>query len=385
MEKRSSFSSGITLFLTGYVAFVAFLAVDKLAISLSLLAAYALVTFLAVRAGFWQRAVESIAEHAKEFMIITACFVLVTPVLFLNNPYVIHILTMACIYCIATLGLNIQVGSTGMVNFAQGAFFGVGAYVSALLDVNFGVSFWLSLPAGMILAGLLGLLMGLPTLKTREYHLSLVTIAVAYISFLLVMNFKWTGGPDGIPDIAKPYLFGLGIGHKISLGEFVIPGVFTYCYMVLGFLGLALVAGSRLRNSWYGLAWNAIRDDEISSRCYGLSLNRSKLEAFVFGSVFAGAAGALYAHLIGFMSTENMSFQVGLLMVCMVILGGMDNIPGVIVGTILLIIIPEKLRALDDFRMLSYGVVLIAMLIFRPQGIIPVKPRIFALRPGGGK
>ncbi len=385
MEKRSAFSSGIILFLVGYVAFVAFLAVDQLVFSLSLLAAYAAAAFTAVKSGFWRRAVESIADHARQFTLIAVCFVFITPLLFLNNPYVIHILTMACIYCIATLGLNIQVGSAGMVNFAQGAFFGVGAYVSALLDVNFGVSFWLSLPAGMFVAGVCGLLMGLPTLKTREYHLSLVTIAVAYISFLLVMNFSWTGGPDGVPDISKPSLFGLAIGRRISIGDFVIPGVFTYCCMVLVFLGLFITVAGRLRNSWYGLAWNAIRDDEISSRCYGLSLNRSKLEAFVFGSVFAGAAGALYAHFIGFMSTENMSFQVGLLMVCMVILGGMDNIAGVLVGTVLLIIIPEKLRALDDYRMLSYGVVLILMLLFRPQGVIPVKPRIFALRSGGGE
>jgi branched-chain amino acid transport system permease protein len=266
-----------------------------------------------------------------------------------------------------------------MVNFAQGAFFGVGAYVSALLSVNYGVSFWISLPAGILMAGLFGLIMGLPTLKTREYHLSLVTIAFAYISFMLVMNFGWTGGPDGVADISKPLIFGFKIGQQVTLGNMVIPGVTFYCYMVLAFLAVAVLVAHRLHNSWYGMAWNAIRDDEISSRCYGLSLSKSKLEAFVFGSFFAGAAGALYAHFIGFMSTENMSFEIGLLMVCMVILGGMDNIPGVIVGSFLLIIIPEKLRAFEDFRMLSYGLVLILMLLFRPQGIIPSKTRFFML------
>ena len=374
---------GLTLLLCGYVAVVAFLAVDALPISLSLLALYVILTLAAVKSGFWHNALESITAHTKQFALVAVLMVLATPLFFLGNPYVIHIFTMACIYCIATLGLNIQVGSTGMVNFAQGAFFGIGAYTSALLGTHFGVSFWISLPAGMATAGIFGLLMGLPTLKTREYHLSLVTIAVAYISFLLVMNFEWTGGPDGVPDISKPWFLGLPIGQKITIGGLVVPGVVTYCYMVLVFLGLAIIAARRLQNSWFGLAWNAIRDDEISSRCYGLSLSRSKLEAFVFGSVFAGAAGALYAHFIGFMSTENMSFQVGLLMVCMVILGGMDNIAGVLVGTLLLIIIPEKLRALDDYRMLSYGLVLILMLIFRPQGIIPAKTRVFSLKLKG--
>ncbi len=380
MKKQSSIMPGLTLMLVGYVAVVVFLAVDALPVSLSLLALYVVMTIAAVKSGFWHNALESIMEHTRQSTVIAAAMVLVTPLFFIGNPYVIHIFTMACIYCIATLGLNIQVGSAGMTNFAQGAFFGIGAYTSALLDVNFGVSFWISLPAGMITAGFFGFLMGLPTLKTREYHLSLVTIAVAYISFLLVMNFEWTGGPDGVPDISRPFFLGLPIGQKITIGGFEIPGVFTYCYMVLAFLGLSIIACRRLQDSWFGLAWNAIRDDEISSRCYGLSLNRSKLEAFVFGSVFAGAAGALYAHFIGFMSTENMNFQIGLLMVCMVILGGMDNIPGVLVGTLLLIIIPEKLRALDDYRMLSYGVVLILMLIFRPQGIIPAKPRVFSLK-----
>ncbi len=383
MKTQSSLMPGLTLLLCGYVAVVAFLAVDALPISLSLLALYVILTLAAVKSGFWHNALESITAHTKQFALVAVLMVLATPLFFLGNPYVIHIFTMACIYCIATLGLNIQVGSTGMVNFAQGAFFGIGAYTSALLGTHFGVSFWISLPAGMATAGIFGLLMGLPTLKTREYHLSLVTIAVAYISFLLVMNFEWTGGPDGVPDISKPWFLGLPIGQKITIGGLVVPGVVTYCYMVLVFLGLAIIAARRLQNSWFGLAWNAIRDDEISSRCYGLSLSRSKLEAFVFGSVFAGAAGALYAHFIGFMSTENMSFQVGLLMVCMVILGGMDNIAGVLVGTLLLIIIPEKLRALDDYRMLSYGLVLILMLIFRPQGIIPAKTRVFSLKLKG--
>jgi len=383
VKKNTSPAAGFIFSSIIYAAVVIFMAVDDLYISLGLIVAFAAGIITAVKTGFWQRALGSINDNTGKMTVLAGIFTLILPLLFLNNPYVIHIFTLACIYCIATLGLNIQVGSAGMVNFAQGAFFGVGAYVSALLDVHFGFPFWITLPAGMAAAGIMGLLMGLPTLKTREYHLSLVTIACAYISFLLVMNFKWTGGPDGIPDISKPVIFGMEIGQKITLGSITIPGVMTYCYMVLAFLALALIAARRLQNSWYGLAWNAIRDDEISSRCYGLSLTRSKLEAFAFGSIFAGAAGALYAHFIGFMSTENMSFQIGLLLVCMVILGGMDNLAGVLVGTLLLIIIPEKLRAFEDYRMLSYGLVLILMLIFRPEGILPSKPRMFNLTGRG--
>ncbi|MBU1057504.1 MAG: branched-chain amino acid ABC transporter permease [Proteobacteria bacterium] len=380
MKDKSSILTGFIFACAVFAAVIIFMAIDNMAFSLALILFYALASILLVKTGFWKKVRNSISDNPKKLCLLTACFVLATPLFFFNNPYVLHILTLACIYCVATIGLNIQVGSTGMVNFAQGAFFGIGAYVSALLGGHFGVSFWISLPAGMLAAGFFGLLMGLPTLKTREYHLSLVTIAFAYISFLLVMNFDWTGGPDGIADISKPVLFGFKIGQTVTVGGVTIPGVAFYCYMVLAFLGIALLVAHRLHNSWYGMAWNAIRDDEISSRCYGLSLRKSKLEAFVFGSLFAGAAGALYAHFIGFMSTENMSFQIGLLMVCMVILGGMDNIAGVLVGTLLLIVIPEKLRAFDDYRMLFYGLVLISMLLFRPQGIIPSKPRFFDLK-----
>ena len=266
-------------------------------------------------------------------------------------------------------------GSLGIVNFSQGALFGLGAYTSALLATKLGLNFWITLPAGIIVAGIFGFILGLPSLKTKEYHLSLVTIAFAYVSYLLILNMKWTGGPDGIVGIPKPRLLGLSLARPLAIGSITIPGVMLYYFLVLLFLLIAIIIALRLHNSWVGLTWNAIRDDEIASRCYGINLTTYKLLCFIIGSMFAGASGVLYAHFAGFFSTESMAFSIGLLMVCMVILGGMDNIWGGLIGAILLVVIPEKFRAFQDFRLLFYGIILVVMLLFRPQGLFPNKTR----------
>jgi ABC-type branched-subunit amino acid transport system permease subunit len=316
-------------------------------------------------------------QHGKSLYLLIGLFILLFPFFFLRNAYIIHILTLSFIYAIAVIGLNIQIGSTDIVNFAQGAFMGIGGYTSALLTVNLDLSFWFGLIAAIVISGLFGLLLGLPTLKTREFHLSLVTIAFAYIAYLLILNMKWTGGPNGIVSIPKPELFGFSFATRIVLGNYVFSGTFFYYYLVLIALTFSFIIARRLHYSWLGLGWNAIRDDEIAARCYGVNFNLIKLSTFIIGAAYAGLAGCLYAHFVGFISPESLTFSLGLTMVGMVILGGMDNIGGVILGAVLLIIIPEKFRAFQDFRLLFYGVVIILMLLFRPAGLIPKRVRFY--------
>ena len=304
--------------------------------------------------------------------------VVILPWLFLRNAYILHILIFSLIYIIAALGLNFQLGSLGMVNFAQSTFFGLGAYASALLTTRLGLPFGIGVLGGMVVTAFFGLLLGYPSLKTKSFYLSLVTIAFCYIAFLMVHNMQWTGGPDGVSGILKPKLFGFSLARSMRLGGIVLPGSLFYYYFVLVFVLAASLVAWRCHNSWLGLAWNAIREDEIASRCYGIDITVNKLLAFLFGSVFAGVSGSLYAHFVGFVSPENMSFSIGLLMVSMVILGGMDNIFGVIVGAVLLVLIPEKFRAFQDFRLLFYGLILIVMLLFRQQGLFPFRPRKYA-------
>ncbi len=378
MKKGKLLLIGVFFELLLLALIVIFLKIDNFLQSILIFAVAVGIWFLLARKT---RMVENLGmameEKRKELLLIALLMVIILPFFFLNNIYIIHILILALIYAIAAVGLDFQMGSTGMVNFAQGTMLGIGAYTSALLCTTFGVSFWIGLVGAIIVSGIFGVILGLPTLKTKEYHLSLVTIAFAYVGYLLILNMKWTGGPDGIAGIPKPKLFGFSLSRSIDIGGISIPGKMLYFYLVLLALVLLIIVASRLKNSWLGLTWNAVRDDEISAKCYGIRLMPYKLLSFVFGSVFAGIAGVLYAHLVGFISTESMAFSVDLLLVAMVILGGMDNIAGVIVGAILLVIIPEKFRSIQDFRILLYAVTLILMLVFRPQGLIPKKVRVY--------
>jgi branched-chain amino acid transport system permease protein len=263
-----------------------------------------------------------------------------------------------------------QVGSTNMVNFAQGAMFGVGAYTSALLSVNLGVSFWLSFPAAIVTTGS-SVSHGradpqdprIPPLA-RDDRFRLHRVSSGSQHAVDWRRGRGCGNTE-TDDLRRPDLSRAPPGLSSS------PWFFFYYYLVLLFVILGIVFAGRIHRSWIGLGWNAIREDEISSKCYGMNIRHLKLMAFFIGSLYAGASGALYAHFAGFFSTEGMAFSVGLLMVCMVILGGMDNIAGVVLGTVLLVIIPESFRAFEDFRLLFYGIILILMLLFRPQGLLP--------------
>lgn len=322
----------------------------------------------------------SFSGENRSPMVIAIVLIVLLPFFFLKSGYYMHILTFALIYIIAAVGLNFQIGSCGMVNFAQSTFFGVGAYTTALLSTNFGFPFWVNLPIAIVITGIFGLALGYPTLKTKSFYLSLVSIAFCYIAFLLVHNMQWTGGPNGIAGIMKPKVFGFSLARSVKILGTTLPGGLLYYFFVLVFVLIAILLARRFHYSWMGMAWNALREDEISSRCYGINITMNKLYAFIFGSIFAGVAGVLYAHFVCFVSPESMTFHVGLLFVSMVILGGMDNVLGVVIGAALLIIIPEKFRAFQDFRLLLYGVILILMLLFRPQGLIPFKVRSYIMK-----
>jgi branched-chain amino acid transport system permease protein len=275
------------------------------------------------------------------------------------------------------LGLNFQLGSTNVVNFATAASYGIGAYTSALLAVHFHVSFWLGLVISGCVASLFGLILGIPCMKTKDYYLSLVTIAFGLIVYVLLINFSWTGGPNGVPNIPPPSLLGHSFREPIRLFGFVLPGQSNFFYLTVALVAGALLVAHRLHQSRVGLTWNAIREDEIAARCQGIDVTWYKILAFCIDAFFGGVTGTVYAHYIGFISPENFAFIVSVVVVTMVILGGMDNVFGVIIGAVLLTVLPEKFRAFEDFRLLMYGVVVVAMLMFRPQGLFPQKLRVY--------
>ncbi|NLW08122.1 MAG: branched-chain amino acid ABC transporter permease [Clostridia bacterium] len=325
----------------------------------------------------------SVEKNKPIVLGIIVLFVLVLPFLLHKNNYLLHVVVMAGIYAIVALGLNFQVGSTGMVNFAPAALFGAGAYVSAIAAVKFGISPWLGILLGMVGAALLGLIFGFPALKTRGYYLSLVTIALQIIFTQMIVNTAWLGGPNGIPGIPPYELAGFSFKQSLKILGLTIPYQINYIYLTFIFLGLTALAASRLYTSRTGLAWNAIEQDEIVAATQGINLTKEKLLAFALGAAFAGVAGALYAHYTSFIGYEDFDFSKSLILICMVLLGGMDNVSGVTLGAILLTIIDEKLRDFADYRMLMYSVILITILITRSQGLLPKRTRKYKEKSTG--
>jgi len=314
-------------------------------------------------------------EHRSLGITVLIIFVLTLPFLLNGNNYLLHIVVMGGIYSVVALGLNFQMGSTGMVNFATAAFFGTGAYTSALLVTKFNISPWLGTVSGLVLAAVLGLLFGIPALKTRGYYLSLVTMALQVIFTLMIFNTSWLGGPNGVPGIPAYSLGGFSLKTSIVLFGIKLPYQANYYYLVFGILGLAILVAARLYNSHVGLAWNAIEQDEIVAVTQGINQTKIKLLAFALGAAFAGLAGALYGHYTSFIGVENFDFSISLIFICMVLLGGMDNVLGVVLGAMLLTIVDEKLRDFADYRMLMYSLILIIILLARSQGLLPKRIR----------
>jgi ABC-type branched-subunit amino acid transport system permease subunit len=325
---------------------------------------------------------EAVSRDSKFLIWVGIVIAIIVPLTLRSQPYIIHILVIAGISIILALGLNFQVGSTGIPNLGYAAFYGVGAYASALLSTRLGISFWLSILAAGLIAALFGFLVGLPALKTRTYHMALVSIAFGLVTYIMLNNLGFTGGPNGIKNIPSPELFGWSLFSTVKIFGKAYPVQLNYYYLVLVFMLLTGVFANFLYRSKIGLFWNAVREDEIAAKCSGINVSAVKLLSFSMGAFVAGLAGSLYAHFIGYISPENFNMNTSLLILGMVIMGGMDNILGVGIGAFILTIVPEKFRSLADFRMLASGMIIILMLMFRPSGIIKQQIRIYSEKFG---
>jgi len=290
-----------------------------------------------------------------------------------QNTYWLLILVQTGIYIILALGLNIQLGSTGVLNLAVAAFYGIGGYTAGLLSLRLGLPTILTLPIGGIAAALFGILLYVPLYKTKGHYMALVTLAFGLMIVLALDNTEFTGGPQGLMSIPEMKFF----GYSFLTNPGGLNFYTNYYYLMLFLVLLAVVVSYRFYNSWVGLTLATIRDDEVAAKCFGVNTNIWKGISFITGNFMIGLAGAIYAHMIGFISPQNFSFSESLLIVAMVILGGMDNILGIILGTILLTILPEKMRVITEYRILIYGILLIVIPMFRPSGLLPFKPRMY--------
>jgi branched-chain amino acid transport system permease protein len=287
------------------------------------------------------------------------------------NAYVMGVIARICLYALLALGLNIVVGFAGLLDIGYVAFFGIGSYVYAFLaSPHFGLHlpFLVALPIVVAITALSGVIIGAPTLRVRGDYLAMVTLGFGEIVYLLLVNLdrpvNITGGPSGIIGVDPPRLAGL------------MPGSNTeYYFLFLVFLGLAVLISMRLRDSRIGWAWQAIREDEVAAQAMGINVFVAKLQAFAIGASFAGVGGCLLASWQHSVFPANFMFTESINILAMVILGGMGNLFGVILGAALIVALPELFREFEQYRLLAFGLMLMVLMVFRPQGLLTFQGR----------
>jgi len=287
------------------------------------------------------------------------------------NRYHIDILTQVGIYVMLALGLNIVVGLAGLLDLGYVAFYAVGAYTYGLLSTRVGLSFWEVLPLGGLLAAIFGVLLGIPVLRLRGDYLAIVTLGFGEMIRITLNNWdSVTRGPNGILGIARPRMLGFTFSTPIQ-----------YYYLILAIVLLTIFVVDRLNRSRIGRAWTAMRDDEVAAEAMGINLMKTKLLAFGLGATWAGFAGVFFAGKMTFISPESFTFFESVIILCMVVLGGMGSVPGVILGASMLVILPEIMRQFALYRMLIFGGAMVVMMVLRPQGLIASSRRGIALGP----
>ncbi|MBK1873858.1 MULTISPECIES: high-affinity branched-chain amino acid ABC transporter permease LivM [Marinobacter] len=305
---------------------------------------------------------------------------------FLVSRGSVDLATLVLIYIMLALGLNVVVGLAGLLDLGYVAFYAVGAYTFALLSQYTGISFWMALPIGALLAGLTGMILGFPVLRLRGDYLAIVTLGFGEIIRILLNNWTTlTGGPNGIGGIPEPTLFGMEFGRRVkeegntSFHEtfgIAYSGEHKVIFLYLIALVLAVITALIIRRFMrmpVGRAWEALREDEIAARSLGLSRTAVKLSAFTIGAFFAGFAGTVFASKQGFISPESFVFLESAIILAIVVLGGMGSQLGVILAAIAVTILPELAREFSEYRMLIFGAAMVLMMVWRPQGLLPVR------------
>jgi branched-chain amino acid transport system permease protein len=309
----------------------------------------------------------------------------------------VRIIDVALLFIMLALGLNVVVGFAGLLDLGYIAFFAVGAYSYALLaspqfDIHW--SFLALLPLGAFMAAVFGILLGAPTLRLRGDYLAIVTLGFGEIIRIFLNNLNRpvniTNGPQGITLIDPLQLGGIALSKTYTFGGFTLAPVHSYYFVFLICAVLSIVISLRLEDSRIGRAWIAIREDELAASAMGINTRNIKLLAFAMGATFGGLSGGLFAAFQGFVSPESFTLLDSIMVLCMVVLGGMGNVGGVVLGAVLLTALPEALRYAgplqqhwlgavyvdpSDLRMLLFGLALVLMMLFRPAGLWPSTTR----------
>jgi len=307
-------------------------------------------------------------RFTRPALVVICIFAVIYPFYF--SMYQVNIMTTALIYVILGLGLNIVVGLAGLLDLGYVAFYAVGAYSYALLNYHFGLGFWACLPIGAALAMLFGIVLGFPVLRLRGDYLAIVTLGFGEIIRLILENWNaFSFGPSGIANIPRPGLFGM----KMSIHQSLIYIYFIMVAMVI----FTIFVVRRLQDSRIGRAWIALREDEVACQATGIDKTKTKLSAFALGATWAGMGGVVFAAKTTFINPASFTIWESIMILCIVVLGGMGSIVGVIFGALILILLPEYLRAFSEYRMLIFASALVLMMVFRPHGIISAVRRTY--------
>lgn len=282
--------------------------------------------------------------------------------------YLVNVAIMISIQAIAACGLNIVVGYAGQISLGHAAFYGIGAYATAILTTKAGLSFWQALPLVLAIAMIIGCVLGLPSIRLKADFLAITTIGINFIVEAVFNYTPFFGAALGIGGIPRVFLFGERLRNN------------GYLLLCLAFLALAVLVCWYFSRSWAGIGCFAIREEEDAASSMGVSPVRAKLLAFVMGTVFAGLAGSLYAHYVRFISPGDFGFTTSITMLSLIVLGGMGTLWGPILGAVILGALPEVFRPLMDYRMLVYSILLLLMIRFQPGGLLgehSILPRFY--------
>ncbi|MFO1038308.1 MAG: high-affinity branched-chain amino acid ABC transporter permease LivM [Geminicoccaceae bacterium] len=348
-----------------------------------------------VPAAFFGKIGDAISSHAKVLGAAGLIFAIIMPFLPFSSRYTIDVGTTVLIYVMLGWGLNIVVGLAGLLDLGYVAFYAVGAYSYALLATHFDLGFWICLPLAGIFAATFGITLGFPVLRLRGDYLAIVTLGFGEIIRIVLLNWQpVTGGPNGISNVPRPSFFGLEFTRNPPEGETAFHQFFgieyasehriIFLYFLI--LVLALITNFvvlRLRRLPIGRAWEALREDEIACKALGINPTHTKLTAFALGAMFGGFAGSFFATRQGFISPESFTFIESAIILAIVVLGGMGSQIGVVLAATVIVVLPELGRELEQFRMLIFGAAMVAIMVWRPGGLIGGREPTIRLHPTG--